>query len=172
LLLLSLGALVWVRGQPSRLSATIALRDELTQPPRSRRTTGARRPQFQELRQAIDRLTPQEQQRFWADRRRQFREWLEVFFRAPPHEQAAMLDRERQRMREFRARETAGDPDAAGPTWTNGLSPEELQRRQKLWLDLASAEERALVDAYFEMLAQQSPGDQTGFGSPWGNCPS
>jgi hypothetical protein len=172
LLLVSMGMLGWGRGPSSSLNAAIALRNELTQPNRPPRSSAAPRPRFQELRRAIDRLTPEARREFWADRRRQFRNWLEDFFRATPQEQAAILDSEKRRMREFRQRETAGGPDAQGPTWTNGLSAEELQRREKLWLDLTTAEERALVDTYFQMLSQQPGGGQPGSPSPWGNCPT
>lgn len=173
LLLLSSGGAMWYRGQPSRLTEAVALRDQLTNPNMPRSSDQQRRPQFADLRQSIDQLSPAERREFWADRRRQFRDWLDDFFHAPPGEQAAVLDSEIRRMREFRERETAGSASGQGPTWTNGLSQAELLLREKIWLDLTTPEERALVDLYFQMLSQQGQaGGQPGSRSPWGNCPS
>lgn len=76
-------------------------------------------------------------------------------------------------MREFREHETARSADGRGTTWTNGLSQEDLLLRERIWLDLTTAEERAQVDRYLHMLSQQSQsGGQPGLTSPWGNCPS
>jgi hypothetical protein len=76
-------------------------------------------------------------------------------------------------MREFREREIARSASGQGPTWTNGLSQEELLLRERIWLDLTTAEERAQVDTYFQMLSQQGQANgQPGLRSPWGNCPS
>jgi hypothetical protein len=165
---------MWYRGRTSRLTEAIALRDQLTSSNTSC-SSGQQphQPQFPDLRRAVDQLSPNERRKFWADRRRQFRDWLDDFFRAPPREQAAVLDSEIRRMREFRERETAHSADGQGPTWTNGLSQEDLLLRERIWLDLTTPEERAQVDTYLQMLSQQGQsGGQPGLRSPWGNCPS
>jgi hypothetical protein len=166
LLLLLLGLVVAVRGrrpEPSPLRAA-ALIDRLTgtesAPPQERRR------QVRELRETLAQLSPREQTEFWDDRRRRFCDWLDDFFRAPADEQAVRLDDEIARMRDFR-RQAEGEGDDS----TNGPGEEELRRRQKIWLDLTTAEERALVDQYLGMLSQrQQQFGQSGF-SPWGDVP-
>jgi len=60
-----------------------------------------------------------------------------------------------QLIKVFRDRATKKGAGGAGGLWANGLSEENREQRRKQWLNLASPEERALVDVYFEMLAQQ-----------------
>jgi hypothetical protein len=151
----------------------LALRDQVTGANAARFSPEERRRQWQELRQAIERLTPKDRKAFWTQRRRQFRDWLDNFFRSPRREQIARLDEEIDRMNAFRRREGADGAGGQGPAWATGLSDEELRQRQKLWLDLTSAEERALVDQYFAMLEQQrQQRGQSGGGSPWGDAPT
>jgi hypothetical protein len=172
LLLLIIAGWRWSRRPEAPLARALALRDRVTGADSARLSPEERRRQWRQLREAAEQLTPADRKAFWAERRRQFRDWLDDFFRAPRREQIARLDEEIDRMNAFR-REATDSASGQGPGWTAGLSEEELLRRQKLWLDLTTAEERALVDQYFAMLEQQRQqrGQSADF-SPWGNEPT
>jgi hypothetical protein len=172
LLLLGIAGSLWYRRPDASLARALALRDRLTGADAARSSPVERRRQWMQLREAIDQLTPKDRKAFWAERRRRFRAWLDDFFRSSRPEQIARLDEEIERMNAFRRREASDSASGKGPSWTAGLSEEELQQRQKLWLDLTSAEERALVDQYFAMLAQQQQQRGQGGGSPWGDAPT
>jgi hypothetical protein len=132
-----------------------------------------RRQQLRQLREVISQMSPKEQKEFWAERRRRFRDWLDDFFHSSGQEQVARLDSEIDRMNAFRKQWGASATEPQGPGWATELSEEDLQRRQKLWLDLTGPEERALVARYFGMLSrQQQQSGQGGCYSPWGDAPT
>lgn len=171
LFLLSLAGTMRYRHSPSLLNRATALRDRLadTTAPSS---AEHRQRQMRELRQTIEQFSPEERKTFWAKRRRQFRDWLDDFFRSPRPEQIARLDGEIERMNAFRQQGTS-PTEPKGPGWATELSTEELKQREKQWLDLTSAEERALVNLYFQMLSQrQQQGGQAVSFSPWGDAPT
>ena len=167
LLLLGLSLRFGFRTSDASLARATALRDELTEPSAAL-SPEQRRRRFQKLSQAIAELSPRERQAFWADRRRQFQDWLDDFFHSPRQEQVAVLNAEMDRMNAFRRGGAGPTADRQGPGWTTGLSEEDLQRRQKQWLDLTTAEERALVAEYLGMLSQQQQQTGQGGSSPWG----
>jgi hypothetical protein len=163
LLFLGMAIMTWYRRPDPLLAQAAALRDELSGTAAASSSSKQRQKQLQQLQQAIGQLTPQQRKTFWADRRRQLNDWLNDFFRSPRQEQVARLDAEIDRMDGYRRQ--------GGTDWTTGLSAEELQERQKKWLDLTTAEERALVDLYFQMLAerQQERGSSVP-SSPWSDA--
>jgi hypothetical protein len=163
LLLLGILAAAWQSGRPL-LSKALAAREQLNDPG-SALSPQKRSELLQQLHQTLGQLSPAERKEFWAERRQQFRDWLDDFFQAPRQEQIARLDAEIDRMDDFRRR----NADQVGNGWAGGLSDEDLLLRQKQWIDLTTAEERAQVDRYFDMLAQQRQQRSQGNGtSPWG----
>jgi hypothetical protein len=165
LLLLGIATMTWYRRPDALLAQATALRDGLSGTAAASSSPRRRQRQLQQLQRAIGQLAPEQRKTFWADRRRQFRDWLNDFFRSPRQEQVARLDAEIDRMDAFRCQ--------GGTGWATELSAKELQQRQKQWLDLTTAEERALVDLYFQMLAerQQQRGSSIP-SSPWSDAPT
>jgi hypothetical protein len=163
---------IWRRQAPSpRLSHALSQRERLDGGVALSSTPVERRQQIRELRRTLDRLTPDERRVFWADRRQSFHAWLVDFFHAGREERSAVVKEEIRRMKDFRDRISRESATRRDSLWTEGLSEAELEQSQEIWLDLMTPEERSLVDAYFDLLNQQSSGCASSF-SPWGEAPT
>ncbi len=128
-----------------------------------------RRERWQEFRQEMDKLTPEQRRQVGAkiseERRRTLRAKLQQYFAMSRKEQQAFLDGEINRMearRRQRERDRAqGGTNAAGAggpgnrgNWSK-LSPAERDRMRQQRIDSSTPEDRAMTSEFFKQLNER-----------------
>jgi hypothetical protein len=163
-------ALWYVRQRASRepLSKVEEITARLTSADLDALTPATRRDRWHEWHRELENLPPRLKHEFWSARNEHFHAWLQEFRRASREEQAALLKEILESINEFR---TTWEPTSGGrPSWWDDLNAVELEKRQQQWLSLAEPEERAMVNAFLQMLAAEAL--QLGLAttpSPWGD---
>ncbi|SRR5579871_3419232 len=153
--LLTIGGAAWYFRPDPRLAAVKTMQQELFGPAGRQLAPDERRLKFQQLRDAVSQLSPQQRQGLRSEGMRRRGEEMHRFFKMAPAEKTQYLDeliaREQRRRQERTAAGQGpgwgnGPPDGApGPNRrgpNDGLSPQDRDKRREDFLDSVPATQR------------------------------
>lgn len=158
LLLVSYGSYRLVR-TPPELKKVRQLQTEMATAAAKNWTPEQRQSKFQEMRTAMEQLSPAQRDVLAAERQQQRQRDLERYAQLTPLEKAKYLDEQIDREQRMRQQFTAlnangaaaprppGPPPGSSPRGSN-LSPQDREKRRKEMLDRTTPEYRALRDQF------------------------
>jgi hypothetical protein len=166
-----LALLYWLFRPDPRLARAQELSRQLTGDAARALTEAQRREVRQELRQQMERLTPEQRRALGKERRKVFEDQVARFSTLSKEDQTAFLDNQINRMEEARRRwqqENANGNNAGFPR-SSGRSndPDERDRRRRDRLDETTPEQRAQFTAFFQALRERRL-QRGGSGGGWG----